>query len=147
MRVAIGFDHAGIVLRPLILEVLASLQCDVVDKGVRDHDRCDYPERAFAVGEAVAWGEAEKGILCCGTGLGMAIAANRIHGIRAVTVGDVYSARMSREHNDANVLCLGGRVLGLGLAEEILRVWLTTGFPGGESHARRLATIAEREDR
>ncbi len=146
MRVAIGFDHAGFILRPTVLEVIESVGGQAVDMGTCTGERCDYPQRAFAVAEAVVAGEAERGVLCCGTGLGMAIAANRVPCARAVTVSDVYSARMSRDHNDANVICLGGRVVGPGLAEEILRVWFATEFSRGESHCRRLAAIAERED-
>lgn len=145
MRVAIGFDHAGFPLRPAVLETIAALGGEVLDLGTSTGERCDYPDHAFAVAEAVASAEARSGVLCCGTGLGMAIAANRVAGIRAITVSDVYSARMSRDHNDANVLCLGARVIGPGLAEEILRVWLTTPFSGGESHCRRLSAIAARE--
>ncbi len=140
MRIAIGADHAGFQLKEALIEgVLAPYE--VLDLGTHSpHEPVDYPEYAFAVAEAVAEERAEYGILVCGTGIGMAMAAARIPGIRAATCTNVFMARMARAHNNANVLCLGGRVLGIGLAEEIVRVFLTTPFEGGR-HARRLALI------
>ena len=140
MRIAIGADHAGFQLKEALIKgVLAPYE--VLDLGTHSpHEPVDYPEYAFAVAEAVAEERAEYGILVCGTGIGMAMAAARIPGIRAATCTSVFMARMARAHNNANVLCLGGRVLGIGLAEEIVRVFLTTPFEGGR-HARRLALI------
>ena len=140
MRIAIGADHAGFQLKEALIKgVLAPYE--VLDLGTHSpHQPVDYPEYAFAVAEAVAEERAEYGILVCGTGIGMAWAAARIPGIRAATCTNVFMARMARAHNNANVLCLGGRVLGIGLAEEIVRVFLTTPFEGGR-HARRLALI------
>ena len=140
MRIAIGADHAGFQLKEALIKgVLAPYE--VMDLGTHSpHEPVDYPEYAFAVAEAVADERAEYGILVCGTGIGMAMAASRVPGIRAATCTNVYMARMARAHNDANVLCLGGRVLGVGLAEEIVRVFLATPFAGGR-HARRLALI------
>ncbi|RLE32520.1 ribose 5-phosphate isomerase B [Candidatus Acetothermia bacterium] len=140
MRIAIGADHAGFQLKEALIKgVLAPYE--VLDLGTHSpHEPVDYPEYAFAVAEAVAEERAEYGILVCGTGIGMAMAAARIPGIRAATCTNVFMARMARAHNNANVLCLGGRVLGIGLAEEIVRVFLTTPFEGGR-HARRLALI------
>ncbi|HDC92823.1 MAG TPA: ribose 5-phosphate isomerase B, partial [Candidatus Acetothermia bacterium] len=136
----IGADHAGFQLKEALIKgVLAPYE--VLDLGTHSpHQPVDYPEYAFAVAEAVAEERAEYGILVCGTGIGMAMAAARIPGIRAATCTNVFMARMARAHNNANVLCLGGRVLGIGLAEEIVRVFLTTPFEGGR-HARRLALI------
>jgi len=140
VRIAIGADHAGFQLKEALIKgVLAPYE--VLDLGTHSpHEPVDYPEYAFAVAEAVAEERAEYGILVCGTGIGMAMAAARIPGIRAATCTNVFMARMARAHNHANVLCLGGRVLGIGLAEEIVRVFLTTPFEGGR-HARRLALI------
>jgi len=140
VRIAIGADHAGFQLKEALIKgVLAPYE--VLDLGTHSpHEPVDYPEYAFAVAEAVAEERAEYGILVCGTGIGMAMAAARIPGIRAATCTNVFMARMARAHNNANVLCLGGRVLGIGLAEEIVRVFLTTPFEGGR-HARRLALI------
>lgn len=142
MRIAIGADHAGYQLKEALIKgVLAPHE--VIDLGTHSsHEPVDYPVYAFAVAEAVADKKADYGILICGTGIGMAMAASRVPGIRAATCTNVYMARMARAHNDANVLCLGGRVLGVGLAEEIVRAFLTTPFEGGR-HARRLALISQ----
>ncbi len=140
MRIAIGADHAGFQLKEALIKGILAPH-EVLDLGTHSpHEPVDYPEYAFAVAEAVANEKAEYGILVCGTGIGMAMAASRVPGIRAATCTNVYMARMARAHNDANVLCLGGRVLGIGLAEEIVRVFLATPFEGGR-HARRLALI------
>jgi ribose 5-phosphate isomerase B len=140
VRIAIGADHAGFQLKEALIKGILAPH-EVLDLGTHSpHEPVDYPEYAFAVAEAVANEKAEYGILVCGTGIGMAMAASRVPGIRAATCTNVYMARMARAHNDANVLCLGGRVLGIGLAEEIVRVFLATPFEGGR-HARRLALI------
>lgn len=112
----------------------------MLDKGTYTEESCDYPDYAAKVGNAVTGGEADLGILVCGTGLGISIAANKIKGVRAAVCGDVYSAKMSREHNNANILALGERVTGVGLAEMIVDVWLATEFAGGR-HARRVDKI------
>jgi len=140
VRIAIGADHAGFQLKEALLKgVLAAHE--VLDLGTHSpREPTDYPRYAFAVAEAVAKGKAEYGILICGTGIGMSMAASQVPGIRAANCVNVYMARMARAHNDANVLCLGGRVIGVGLAEEIVRVFLSTPFEGGR-HARRLQLI------
>ena len=144
VRLAVGADHAGYLLKDELAGFAADLGCEIIDLGTNGPESVDYPDFAERVAAAVAAGEADAGLLVCGTGLGMAIAANKVPGIRAVTVTDPFSARMSREHNDANVLALGARVTGPGLAKEILRVFLTTPF-GGERHARRVRKIADLE--
>ncbi len=141
MRIAIGSDHAGYRLKEALVRGVLSGH-EVLDLGTHSEESTDYPRYAFAVARAVARGEAEYGILICGTGIGMAMAASRVPGIRAATCANAYMARMARAHNDANVLCLGGRVVGVGLAEEIVRVFLSTPFEGGR-HARRLKLISE----
>ena len=140
MRIAIGSDHAGYRLKRELGRFLAERGLIVDDLGNHDDESTDYPDYARAVGEAVARGAADLGLLVCGTGIGMAITANKVAGIRAAVCSDTYSARMSREHNDANVLCLGGRVVGVGLAEDIVRVWLEASFQGGR-HVRRVEKI------
>lgn len=143
MKIAIGADHAGFHLKRALVEgVLAGYE--VEDHGTHSPDESvDYPRYAFSVAEAVAGGKARYGILICGTGIGMCMAASRVEGIRPALCTNVYMARMARAHNDANVLCLGGRVLGVGVAEEIVRVFLSTPFEGGR-HARRLALVFQR---
>lgn len=140
MKIAMGSDHGGIHLKNHLKDYLASKGYEVLDKGTYTEESCDYPDYAAAVGKAVTGGEAELGILVCGTGLGISIAANKIKGVRAAVCGDVYSAKMSREHNNANILALGERVTGVGLAEMIVDVWLATEFAGGR-HARRVDKI------
>ena len=143
MKIAIGCDHNGFALKQALLRSALS-DLKVEDLGVADETPADYPDIAFRVAEAVAEGKADRGILICGTGIGMAIAANKVKGVRAAVVSDVYSAKMSRKDNDANVLCLGGRVLGWGLAAEIVTTWLQEGFEGGR-HQRRLEKIRQKE--
>lgn len=145
MRVAIGFDHAGLALRPAVESALADRGDEPIDMGTHCAHPCDYTDFAFAVADAVASGRADLGIVCCGTGLGSAIAANKVRGVRAVTVSETFSARMSRLHNDAQVLTLGGRVIGPDLAREIVLAWLGTSFSGEERHVRRVTAISERE--
>ncbi len=137
MKVAIGSDHAGFRLKKQILPLLDELQVVVQDVGCFDEGSVDYPDYAQMVAKEVAQGQADRGILICGTGLGMCISANKVAGIRAITAHDVFSARMSRLHNDANILTLGERVVGPGIAADIVRVWLTTEFEGGR-HLRRV---------
>lgn len=137
MKVAIGCDHGGIDLKDIVLSVLRELGHEIEDRGCYSRESVDYPDFAQAVTTSVMEGTCERGILICGTGIGMSMAANRIPGIRAALCQETFSARMSREHNDANVLCLGARVIGPGLAAEIVRTWMTTDFAGGR-HQRRI---------
>lgn len=137
MKIAIGSDHGGLALKKSILALLQELGHEGEDVGCFETDSVDYPEFADLVCKKVAEGDVDKGILICGTGIGMSMAANRNENIRAALCCEQYSARMSREHNDANVLCLGERVTGPGIAKEIVRTWLTTPFSGGR-HLRRI---------
>ena len=137
MRYGFGCDHAGFEFKTELLEELVSAGHDVVDMGADSAERTDFPIYANKVAEAVSEGRLDRGVLVCGTGLGMALAAGRFPDVRAVTVGDCFSARMSRRHNDANVLCLGARVIGAGSAVEILRAWMAEDFEGGR-YAERL---------
>ena len=148
MKIGVGSDHGGYALKTVVAQRLRDLGHDVQDFGTYSLDSVDYPDFARLVARAVAGGECERGVLCCGTGIGVSIAANKIHGIRAALCGDSYSARMSRQHNNANILCMGGRVLGDGLALDIVDVWLATEFEGGR-HERRVSKIAqiEQDDR
>ncbi len=140
MNVAFGADHAGFELKGQLLRLVEDLGHQVTDLGTSSSASVDYPDYATAVAQAVTEGRAELGILVCGTGLGMAITANKIRGIRAVTCGDSFSARMAREHNDANVLTLGSRVLGIGPARDIVQAFLETAFATGR-HGRRVDMI------
>lgn len=140
MRIAIGSDHAGFELKEQLRAALAGEGHQVDDLGTHDRSSCDYPDFAQAVGRAVAEGRAERGILICGTGIGMAIAANKIPGVRAACCNEPVSARLTRQDNDSNVLTLGGRLIGPLMALEIVRVWLDTPFAGGR-HERRVAKI------
>lgn len=144
LKIAIGSDHAGYELKEYLKRVLSERGEDVIDAGTDDETPVDYPDIGFPVAKLVSIGEAEKGVLICGTGIGMSIVANRVKGIRASLVYDLYAAIQSRKHADANVLVLGGRVIGKGLAEEILHVWLDTSFEGGR-HKRRVEKIEEWE--
>lgn len=144
MTVAIGADHAGWELKEQLKAWLIQTGHQVVDFGTHSPESVDYPDYAAQVAEAVAAGKAERGVLVCGTGIGMAMTANKVPGIRAAFCPDLFTARMSREHNDANVLALGGRLMGTEVAVEILKTWLQTGFAGGR-HARRIEKIAELE--
>lgn len=140
MKIAIGSDHGGIHLKSVLKDYLAEHQVEVQDLGTYTEASCDYPDIAVKVCEAVLAGQAEKGILICGTGIGMSMAANKVKGIRAALCGDVFSAEMSRTHNDANVLCMGERVTGPGLAVRILEAWLAGEF-AGDRHTRRVDKI------
>ena len=145
MSIAIGSDHAGFELKQAVVEFLRQQGLDVEDVGCHDARSVDYPDIATLVARAVAEGKAERGILICGTGIGMSITANKIPGVRAAVCGDTFSAKASREHNDANVLCLGSRVVGMGLALEIVSAWLQATFSGEERHCRRITKIAALE--
>ena len=137
MKVAIGCDHGGIGLKAEIVPLLQELGHTVNDEGCHSTDSVDYPDFAKAVCAQVQNNSCERGILICGTGVGMSMVANRFEGIRAALGNELFTARMSREHNDANVLCLGARVVGPGLAVEIVRAWVSTEFAGGR-HQRRI---------
>jgi ribose 5-phosphate isomerase B len=141
VRIALGADHRGFGLKEGLKNWLAARGHQVSDLGPGSADRVDYPDYAFAVAEAVAGRRADRGILMCSTGIGMSIAANKVRGVRAALVDSVRLARLSREHNDANVLCLGADVVTAAQAGRIVRVWLRTGFAEGR-HSRRLAKIA-----
>jgi ribose 5-phosphate isomerase B len=145
MRIAIGFDHAGFPLKERVLEDLRALGHEAVDLGTFDTTAVDYPDYARAVGEAVQRGEAERGVLVCGSGVGACIAANKLAGIRAGVCHDTYSAHQAVEHDDMNVLCLGARVIGPELASEVLRAFLAARFSGEERHVRRVGKIAAME--
>lgn len=142
MKIAIGADHGGFELKQRLNEFIAGLGHTVVDVGCHSADPVNYPEIGKKLVQLVLAKEVDRGVLICGTGIGMSIMANRYKGIRAALCHDAYTARMSREHNDANVLCMGARVLGIGVAEDIVRVWLDTAFAGG----RHLCRIAMLED-
>lgn len=139
-KIAIGSDHGGFNLKETIKEYLKTHGIEFVDFGIYTKEACDYPIVAKAVANEVASGKCDKGILVCGTGIGMALAANKVHGIRAVSLENTYSARVSRAHNNANILCLGERVIGEHLALDIVDMWLKTGFEGGR-HKRRVDMI------
>jgi len=137
VKVAIGCDHGGIDLKNAVLAVLAELGHEADDQGCNSTESVDYPDFAKSVSRLVKEGKCQCGILICGTGIGMSMAANRIPGIRAALCNEMFAAKMSREHNDANILCLGARVIGPGLAAEIVRTWMTSDFAGGR-HQRRI---------
>lgn len=144
MRIVVASDHAGVELRQVMAEAAAELGHEVVDLGPAPGEPIDYPVNGAKVGRLVAAGEYDRGLLVCGTGVGISLAANKVHGVRAVVCSEPYSAAMSRAHNDANVLALGARVVGAGLAHQIVTIWLTTEFEGGR-HARRVDLITEIE--
>jgi ribose 5-phosphate isomerase B len=144
MRIAIGADHAGFALKQHLVGTLRRLGHDVDDRGTHDEGSVDYPRICADVAHEVAGGRADRGIVLGGSGQGEQIAANKIIGIRAALCHDLYTARLSREHNNANVLAMGGRIVAAGLADEIVEVWLTTAFEGGR-HQRRIDQITEIE--
>lgn len=139
--IAIACDHGGYEYKQMILQHLKDRNIYCRDFGTFTPDSCDYPDYARPVAEAVAAGECEKGILICGTGIGMSIAANKVHGIRAAVCGDAFSARATREHNDANILCMGARVISEAKALEITDIFLDTPFSNDERHKRRISKI------
>ena len=140
MKIAIGSDHAGYELKEYVKGILLERQETVTDVGTNGPESVDYADFGLKVAELVSRGEAEKGILVCGTGIGMSIIANKVKGIRASLISDLYTAIQSRRHLDANILVLGGRVIGKGLAEEIVKAWLDTAFEGGR-HQKRIDKI------
>ena len=144
--IAIGSDHGGYDLKQSSMEWLDENKIEYRDFGCYDTNSTDYADIAEPVANAVAAGEYEKGILICGTGIGISISANKVKGIRAACCSDCYSAEMTRRHNDANILCMGGRVVGPGLAQMMVELFIKTEFEGGR-HARRIAKIADIESR
>ena len=145
MRIAIGTDHRGYAIRSKVIELVERLGHTVEDVGSFSGDAVDYPDIAAAVARKVSRGEVDRGILACGTGMGMAIAANKFHGVRAAPCHDDLTAEMSRRHNDSNVLCLSADLLGERLIDRMVELWLSTPFEGGR-HARRVEKIRELEE-
>lgn len=141
MKIAVGSDHGGFLLKTEIIEHLKKKEIQYTDFGCFSDKSVDYPDIGQEVGEAVARGDYDKGIICCGTGIGISISANKVPGIRAALCGDCFSAKASREHNDANILALGERVTGVELAKMIVDIWLSAEFLGGR-HGRRVDKIA-----
>ncbi len=141
--IAIGCDHGGYALKQEVMAHLKERNLEFKDFGCYSEASCDYPVYGKAVAKAVASGECEKGILICGTGIGISITANKVKGIRAACVSDCFSAQATREHNDANIIAFGGRVVGAGLAIKIVDTFLDTPFSEGERHKRRIAMIEE----
>lgn len=140
MKIAIGADHAGYELKEILTQQIKELGHDILDMGTGSSCSVDYPDYAELVSKAVSQGEVDRGILICGTGIGMSIVANKFRNVRAALCNDLFTAKLSRLHNDANVLCLGARVVGTGLALEIVKVWLNTEFEG-DRHRKRLEKI------
>jgi ribose 5-phosphate isomerase B len=146
MRIAVGADHAGFPLNERVIEELSKAGHEITDFGTHDGSIADdYPDYARKIGQAIQQGKAEIGILICGSGVGAAVAANKLKGVRAALCGDTYSGHQSREHDDCNVLCLGARVTGVELALEIVRAFVAARFTGEERHLRRLKKVAEME--
>ena len=144
MKVAIGCDHAAVTLKDALVRELSSAGLQMQDEGTFTGDSVDYPDFAARVARLVASGAADRGIVLCGSGIGVSIAANKIHGVRASLCHDVTTARLARQHNDANVLCLGARTTGAVVAAGVVHAWLDTDFEGGR-HTRRVAKITELE--
>ncbi|MCX8070826.1 MAG: ribose 5-phosphate isomerase B [Thermodesulfovibrionales bacterium] len=146
MKIAIASDHAGIEMKSTFVSLISEFGHHCVDFGPQDIESVDYPDFAQKVAKEVSEGNFDRGILICGTGIGMAITANKFKNIRAALCNDLYSAKMSRFHNDANIMTIGGRIVGKDLAKEILKVWLNTEFEGGR-HNRRLIKIKSIEEK
>lgn len=146
MKIAIGCDHAGVAMKNEILPLLEGLNVEWEDCGTKTEESCDYPEFGERVSEKVSNGSVDRGVLICGTGIGMSIVANKFPGVRAALCSEDFSAKMSRLHNDANLLVLPGRVINAETAKNIVKVWFSTDFEGGR-HQRRLDKITEIEKR
>lgn len=144
MKIAIGCDHGGIVLKPAVIDTLTELGAEVEDFGTYDESSVDYPVYGLKVAEAVASGECDAGVLMCGTGIGISISANKVKGIRAAVTTDTFMAEMTKRHNNANIIALGGRVVTPDEAKEIVKAWYTAEYEGGR-HQRRLDMIADIE--
>jgi len=145
MRIACGFDHAGFPLKEFVLETLTAAGHEPIDLGTSSAEPVDYPDVALAVARSVVAGDAERGVVVCGSGAGVAVAATKVPGIRAVTAHDTYTAHQAVEHDDVNVLCLGARVIGPELARDVLVTYVGAQFTGEDRHRRRLAKIEEIE--
>lgn len=146
MKIAIGCDHGGIALKPIVKKVLAENDIEIIDMGCCDTKSVDYTDYALRVAEAVSKGEVDKGIILCGTGIGISIAANKVKGVRAAVCHDLFTAQMCAQHNDANILSIGGRVVSEELAGQMVQTWLDTPFEGGR-HTGRVAKISEIENK
>lgn len=146
MRLAIASDHAGVDIKAIIREELVAAGHVVEDLGTHDTNSCDYPDYAAMAASRVAAGEADRAVLICGTGVGMAIAANKIRGARAASVSEPVSAALARSHNDANIVCIGARIVGPEMALEIVRTFLSTEFSRGDRHVRRVGKISALDD-
>lgn len=144
MKVILSADHAGVTIRNEIKNVLEELNIEYIDTGAEGSKSVDYPDYALPAAERVANGEFDRGILICGTGIGMSISANKVKGIRCALTHDVFSAKLTRQHNDSNMIAMGERVIGPGLAREIAHTWLTTDFDGGR-HENRIHKISDYE--
>lgn len=145
MKIAIACDHGGLNLKNAVIEFVKKLGHEVKDFGTYTNASCDYPDFAAAAAEAVASGECERGILVCSSGIGVSIVANKVPGVRCAHCHDTYCAKYTRLHNDANMIAFGEKVVGVGLMEELVTLFLTTEFEGGERHERRVNKIAELE--
>ncbi|AOM81569.1 ribose 5-phosphate isomerase B [Salisediminibacterium beveridgei] len=145
MKIVIGSDHAGFNLKSDIIKVVEELGHDVTDVGCDSAESVDYADFGIKASEMVANGEMDRGIVICGTGIGMSMSANKVKGIRCALVHDLFTAKATREHNDSNVLAMGERIIGPGLAQEIARTWLTTDFEGGR-HERRIMKVMNYEN-
>ena len=141
MRIAVGCDHAGFPLKAIAIEELRLLGHEVIDLGTDSTEAVDYPDYAQAVAEAIMRGEADRGLLLCGSGVGAGVAANKVPGVRAATCHDTFSARQGVEDDDMNVLCLGARVIGPALAVDVIRAWQSATFSKAERHVRRLSKV------
>lgn len=141
--IGLGCDHGGLELKKTVIEYLEKNGYEYKDFGTYTDDSCDYPVYGKAVANAVVSGECDRGIIICGTGIGISIAANKVKGVRAALCGDVFSAKATREHNDANILAMGARVIGPGLALEIVKAFLETEFSNDERHIRRISMIED----
>lgn len=142
MKIAVACDHGGLTLKNAVIAYVEKLGHEVKDFGTYTKDSCDYPDFALAAAEAVAGGECERGIVVCSSGIGVSMVANKVPGVRCAHCHDLYCAKFTRLHNDANVIAFGEKVVGVGLMEEMVNVFLTTEYEGGERHDRRLAKIA-----
>ncbi len=145
LRIAVGGDHAGFPLKKVVVELLGNKVAKLIDCGTHDETSSDYPDFAIAVGREIISGRADRGILVCGSGVGVSVAANKIKGIRASICHDTYSAHQGVEHDDMNVLCIGARIIGPELAFEIIRAFLGAKYEPGERHARRLEKVMRLE--
>lgn len=139
--IAVGCDHAGFALKQELIQHLKERGFETTDYGTYSEESCDYPDYAKKVADAIVQGKAQTGLLVCGTGIGMSIAANKVKGIRAAVLSDEFSARATREHNDANILCLGARVVDRDTAVKLLDIFLDTPFSNGENHVRRISKL------